>query len=101
MLNVQVKFWTDRLTDRQTDGQQYNIMTPINTFGDKIISCFYCMIRIKIPLVNFPYFLPNDKILELPNLKQIVTSNFSFSHNVFHSYISLVRQNAALCGNGH
>ena len=28
------------------------------------------------------------------------TSNFSFSHNVFHSYISLVRQNAALCGNG-
>ena len=31
-----------------------------------------------------------------------VTSNFSFSHNVFHSYtcISLVRQNAALCGSG-
>ena len=28
------------------------------------------------------------------------SSNFSFSHNVFHSYISLVRQNAALCGNG-
>ena len=25
---------------------------------------------------------------------------FSFSHNVFHSYISLMRQNAALCGNG-
>ena len=24
---------------------------------------------------------------------------FSFSHNVFHIYISLVRQNAALCGN--
>ena len=24
---------------------------------------------------------------------------FSSSHNVFHSYISLVRQNAALCGN--
>ena len=23
-----------------------------------------------------------------------------FSHNVFHSYISLVRQNAVLCGNG-
>ena len=23
-----------------------------------------------------------------------------FSHNVFHSYISLMRQNAALCGNG-
>ena len=23
-----------------------------------------------------------------------------FSHNVFHSYISLVRQDAALCGNG-
>ena len=27
-----------------------------------------------------------------------VTSNFSFSHNVFHSYVSLVHQNAALCG---
>ena len=27
------------------------------------------------------------------------TSNFSFSHNVFHSYISLVLQNAVLCGN--
>ena len=25
---------------------------------------------------------------------------FSFSHNVFHSYISLMHQNAALCGNG-
>ena len=30
----------------------------------------------------------------------LVTSNVSFSHNVFHSYISLVCQNAALCGNG-
>ena len=30
----------------------------------------------------------------------LVTSNFSFSHNVFHSYISLVHQNAVLCGNG-
>ena len=28
-----------------------------------------------------------------------VKSNFSFFHNVFHSYISLVHQNAALCGN--
>ena len=28
------------------------------------------------------------------------SSNFSFSHNVFHSSISLVCQNAALCGNG-
>ena len=28
-----------------------------------------------------------------------VTSNFSFSHNVFRSYISLVCQNAILCGN--
>ena len=26
--------------------------------------------------------------------KLLVTSNFSFSHNVFHSYICLVRQNA-------
>ena len=32
--------------------------------------------------------------------KLLVTSNFSFSHNVFHSYISLVGQNAVLCGNG-
>ena len=29
-----------------------------------------------------------------------VTSNFPISHNVFHSFISLVRQNAVLCGNG-
>ena len=28
------------------------------------------------------------------------SSNFSFPHNVFHSYISLVPQTAALCGNG-
>ena len=28
------------------------------------------------------------------------SSNFSFSHNVFHSYISLVLQNVALYGNG-
>ena len=33
--------------------------------------------------------------------KLLVTSNFSFSHNVFHSYIlSLQLQNAAMCGNG-
>ena len=25
---------------------------------------------------------------------------FLLYHNVFHSYISLVRENAALCGNG-
>ena len=31
--------------------------------------------------------------------KLLVTSNFSFSHNVFHIYISLVHQNASLCGN--
>ena len=30
----------------------------------------------------------------------LVTSNFSFSHDVFHSFLSTVRQNAALCGNG-
>ena len=29
-----------------------------------------------------------------------LTSNFSFSHDVFHSYISLAHQNAVLCGNG-
>ena len=32
--------------------------------------------------------------------KLLFTSNFSFPHNVFHSYKSLVRQIAALCGNG-
>ena len=32
--------------------------------------------------------------------KLLVTSNFFFSHNVFHSYISLVPQNVVLCGNG-
>ena len=32
--------------------------------------------------------------------KLLVTSNFSFSRNVFHCYISLVCQNAALRGNG-
>ena len=32
--------------------------------------------------------------------KLLVTRNFSFSHNVFHSYISLVHQNVALGGNG-
>ena len=26
--------------------------------------------------------------------------HFPFSHNVFHRFISSVRQNAALCGNG-
>ena len=38
------------------------------------------------------------EILVTSNLKKLlVTSNFSFSHNVVQSYISLVRQNAALC----
>ena len=32
--------------------------------------------------------------------KLLVTSNFSFSHNIFNSYISLLRQNSVLCGNG-
>ena len=31
--------------------------------------------------------------------KLLVTSNFFFSHNVFHSYKSEIRQNVALCGN--
>ena len=33
-------------------------------------------------------------------VENIVTSNFSFSHNVFHSYISFVRQTVALYGTG-
>ena len=32
--------------------------------------------------------------------KLLVKSNFSSSHSVFQSYISLVRQNAELCGIG-
>ena len=31
--------------------------------------------------------------------KLLVTSNFCFSHNIFHSFISVVHQNVALCGN--
>ena len=34
------------------------------------------------------------------NEKLLVTSNFSFSHNIFHSYKSLVCPSAVLCGNG-
>ena len=29
-----------------------------------------------------------------------VISNFSFSHNIFHSFISLVHQNGLWCGKG-
>ena len=32
--------------------------------------------------------------------KLLVTSNFSFSHSVSYSYMSLVHQNVVLCGNG-
>ena len=32
--------------------------------------------------------------------KLLFISNFSFSHNVCQSYISLVGQNTVLCGNG-
>ena len=32
--------------------------------------------------------------------KLLVTSNFSFSQNIFHSYKSIVRQNVTLYGNG-
>ena len=31
--------------------------------------------------------------------KFLVTRNFSFSHNIFHCYVSLARQNVTLCGN--
>ena len=79
----------------------------------------------RLPVLN-P--LPDYKILDWSKLKQIAddilkrikngksvpsrvenivrkgeiafTSNFSFSHDVFHSYISLEHQNAALCENG-
>ena len=43
-----------------------------------------------------PYRVENNVEKE----KVLVPSNLSFSHNVFHSYICLVRQNVALCGNG-
>ena len=55
--------------------------------------------------------LPDDKILDRSKLKQIAADSscekrrncllqaisLFFSHNVFHSYISLVRQKVALC----
>ena len=43
-----------------------------------------------------PYLVENIVRKE----KLLVSSNFSFSHDVFHSYISLMHQNAALYGNG-
>ena len=43
------------------------------------------------------YHIGSKTLLEKEKL--LFTSNFSFSHNVFHSYISLVHQNAALCEN--
>ena len=30
----------------------------------------------------------------------MLQANVSFSQNVFHSYVSIVRQNVVLCGNG-
>ena len=36
----------------------------------------------------------------LKKKKLLVTSNSSFSDNVFYSYMYSVRQNAVLCGNG-
>ena len=43
-------------------------------------------------LIGYKTLLEKEKLL--------VTSNFSFSHNVFHSYISFVRQNAVFSGTG-
>ena len=43
-----------------------------------------------------PYMVENI----LREEKLLVTSNFSFSDNVFHSFISLVHQHATLYGNG-
>ena len=34
------------------------------------------------------------------SILSLVESSFSFSYNVFHSYISLIIQNGVLCGNG-
>ena len=41
-----------------------------------------------------------ENIVRTGEIATIVTSNFSFSQNVFHRYTSLVRQNAVLCGYG-
>ena len=40
------------------------------------------------------------RVEKIEKEKLLVTSNFTFSHNVFYSYISLVHQNAALFGDG-
>ena len=44
------------------------------------------------------YHIVKKTLLEMEKL--LVTSNFCFSHNVFHGYISLGCQIRVLCGNG-
>ena len=58
-----------------------------------------------IELIKLDKFIEKAKIRAFSYLATILlhvyfTSNFSFSHNVFHSYISLVSQNATLFCNG-
>ena len=38
------------------------------------------------------------RVENIENEKLLVTSNFSFSHIVFHSYVSFVHQSAVLFG---
>ena len=49
-------------------------------------------------LIGWKTLCEKEKLIVMEKL--LVTSNFSFPHNVFHSYISLVRRNVALCGYG-
>ena len=60
-------------------------------------SHYSCLSRVLRALV-LPKDTPTKKRRE--SSAALLTSNFSFSHNVFYSYICLVRQNVALCGNG-
>ena len=79
-------------------------VTGINTFhlleiSKKIQTVLFYQVPYCIKSTIFPTAV-SLSCLTLFNTSRLVTSNFSFSHNVSHSYISLVHQTAALCGNG-
>ena len=74
MLSFHLKFvQTDRQTDEQTERR-----TTVKQYAPP----------------------PHLSIRGHKKEKLLVTSNFSFSHNVFHSYISSLCQNAAMSNHG-
>ena len=93
----------------KNDGNQHfylshNVFNPINPLPDDKILDWSKLKQIADDILNCIY---NGK--EVPyRVKNIVRKGenacykqkISFSHIVFHSYISLVHQNAVLCGNG-